>query len=159
MTDIATIDIEISRLQAEAAAVERAGPTFEERWPAVEAELAEAERIFREIGPQLGGVVSQLPEHVEQRRRAMVGAAVVANRKALIDSERSRIKVDTEGGIAAPDKARRLEQLRSAVLRAAAQRELLLRDQEVVGEFRPRPVHAELAVCKRSEIERLAAAR
>src|SRR5262249_49786140 len=76
MTMIAELDTEISRLQQETSAVERAPQSFDEVWPAVEAQLAEAEATFRRLGPQLGGFVSQLPEHVEERRRAMVGMAV-----------------------------------------------------------------------------------
>src|SRR5215475_11954028 len=124
MTMIAELDAEISRLQQEASAVERAPHSFDEVWPAVEAQLAEAEATFRRLGPQLGGFVSQLPEHVEERRRAMVGMAVVANRKALLDSERARVKARTEGGISATDRQRRLDQLRAAILKAAAKREL-----------------------------------
>jgi hypothetical protein len=45
---------------------------------------------------------------------------------------------------------------RIAILRAAAKRELLVRKQETAGEFSAWPVHAELAVYKRSEVERLA---
>jgi hypothetical protein len=88
MTAITEFESEISRLQQEASAVERAPKSFDEVWPAVEADLAEAESTFRRLGPQLSGFVSQLPEHVEERRRAMVGMAMVANRKALLDSER-----------------------------------------------------------------------
>jgi len=120
MTAIEDLDAEIARLQAEAAAVERIGPTFDERWPAVEAELLEAEAVFRQLGPQLGGFQSMIPEHVHQRHQAFIGAAMVADRKALIDSERQRIKAATEGGISATDKQRRLDQLRAAILKAAA---------------------------------------
>src|SRR5262245_11830659 len=112
MTTIAELDTEISRLQQEASAVERAPKSFDEVWPAVEAQLAEAEATFRRLGPQLGGFVSQLPEHVEERRRAMVGMAVVANKKALLDCERARIKSATEHGISAADKQQRLAELR-----------------------------------------------
>ena len=95
------------------------------------------------------------PEDVHQRHQATIGAAVVANKKALLDSERARIKAATEGGIAAPDKARRLEELRRAILKAAAKRELFVREIEG-SEFLRRPTHAELAVFKQADVERLA---
>jgi hypothetical protein len=120
------IDVELARLRAEIASVERAPPSFEEAWAGVQAELDQAEATFRRLGPQLSGVVSQLPEHVHERRQAMVGMAIVANKKAVIDSERARIKSQTEGGISAADRKRRLDQLRAAILGAAAQRELAL---------------------------------
>jgi hypothetical protein len=157
MTTIAELDTEISRLQQEASAVERAPSSFDEVWPAVEAELAEAEATFRRLGPQLGGFVSQLPEHVYERRQAMVGMAIVANKKAVLDSERARVKAQTEGGISATDKRRRLDQLRAAILRAAAQRELALREVEGEGEFRPRDIHPELLIHRQADVERLAA--
>jgi hypothetical protein len=159
MTDIATIEIEISRLQAEAAAVERAGPVFDEVWAGVEAQLLEAEAAFRRHGPQLGVVVSELPEYRYQRRQIEIGAAMVANPKALLDSERARIKAQTEGGISATDRQRRLDQLRAAILRAAGQRELALREVEGEGEFLPRPVHPELAIFRHGEVERLTRVR
>jgi hypothetical protein len=147
-------------LQAEISSVERAPSSFDEIWPAVEAELAEAEATFRRLGPQLRGFVSQLPEHVNERHRAMVGMALVANKKAVLDSERSRVRAATEGGLSATDKARRLDQLRAAILRASASRELLIRASEVEGEFLPRPaLHPELVVFRRAEVERIAAAR
>jgi hypothetical protein len=86
----------------------------------------------------------------------MVGMAMVANRKALLDSERARIKTLAEAGISATDRRRRLDQLSAAILRAAARRELALREIEGAGEFQPRPVHAELAIFQRGEVERLA---
>jgi hypothetical protein len=132
----------------------QAGPTFDERWPAVEAQLLEAEAAFKRLGPWLGFVPS-LPEHVYERHQVAIGAAVVANKKALIDAERQRIKAQTEGGISATDKQRRLDELRVAVLRLSAQRELLVR--EVEGrEFHARPVHAELVVYRQYDVERLA---
>jgi hypothetical protein len=155
--DLKTLDTEISRLQQEASAVERAPKSFDEVWPAVEAGLAEAEATFRRLGPQLaGGFVSELPEHVHQRRQAMVGMAMVANRKGLLYSERARIQAQTEGGLSATDKQRRLDQLRAAILKAAARRELALRKVEGVGEFRPRDVHPELVIYPATEVEGLA---
>jgi len=43
-----------------------------------------------------------------------------------------------------------LDQLRGSILRAAAQRELALREAE---SFLPRPVHPELAIFKSSDVE------
>jgi hypothetical protein len=101
--------------------------------------------------------VPVLPEYVWQRNQILIGATLVANRKAVVDSERARIKAQTEGGISATDRQRRLDQLRAAILRASANRELLVRATEVEGEFLPRPgLHAELAVFTRAEVERLA---
>ena len=155
---IEQIDVELARLQAEISGVERAPPSFEEAWPGVEADLDEAEATFRRVGPQLSGVVSQLPEHVAERHRAMAGLALVANRKAVVDSERSRVRAATEGGLSATDKQRRLDQLRAAILRASAKRELLVRETEVEGEFLPRPgLHAEMVVFRKPDLERLAA--
>ena len=59
-------------------------------------------------------------------------------------------------GISAPDKQRRLDELRGAILKAAARRELALRAVEGVGEFQPRPVHPELLIYRQAEVERLA---
>ena len=49
-----------------------------------------------------------------------------------------------------------LAELRAAILRAAARRELALRAVEAVGEFKPRPVHLELLIFRQAEVERLA---
>ena len=81
---------------------------------------------------------------------------MVANSAALLKAERQRIEAQGEG-LTATDKQRRLDQLRAAILRASANRELLVRATEVEGEFLPRPaLHAELAVFTRAEVERLA---
>src|SRR5580693_6250530 len=154
MTTIAELDTEISRLQQEASGVERAPSSFEEVWPAVEAELAEAEATFRRLGPQLSQrSVPVLPEYVWQRNQVVIGATLVANRKAVVDSERARIKAQTEGGISATDRQRRLDQLRAAILRASANRELLVRATEGDGEFQPRVIHPELAIYKQAAVE------
>jgi hypothetical protein len=68
------------------------------------------------------------------------------------DSE--RIAAQGEG-LTAADKARKLDELRRQILRAAAQRELSMRQIEADG-FMPRPVHAELSIYERSAVERLA---
>lgn len=154
---IEQIDAELARLQAEIASVERLPRSFDEVWPATEAELDQAEATFRRIGPQLG-FVSQLPEHVYERRQAMVGMVMVANRPALIDAERARIKAATAGGLSQADRTKRLDQLRAAILMAAARKEIALRQIEGT-EFQMRSVHPEFVVFRRAEVERIAAAR
>lgn len=153
---LARFDSEIARLQAESQAVQYAPPSFEERFPQIERALTEAEAAFRQHGPLLSGQPAVLPEVAYQRHQVMVGAAMVANRKAILDAERARIKAQTEHGISAAAKQRRLDELRASILKAAAKRELALREIERAGEFQPRPVHAELAILKLREIERLA---
>jgi hypothetical protein len=156
MSTIEDLDAEIARLQQEVVAVERAPPSFDERWPQIESELDAAEATFRRVGPGLGSAPPRLPEMIHQQRQALVGMALVVGRKAVVEAERQRVKEQTAGGLSASEKQRRLEQLRGAILRAAAKRELALRAVEGVGEFRPRAVHAELAVFKRADVERLA---
>jgi hypothetical protein len=58
-------------------------------------------------------------------------------------------------GLTASDKARRITELQAAILRAAAKRELAVREVEG-AEFMPRPVHPELLVYKRADVEQLA---
>ena len=123
----------------------------------MEAELLEAEASFRRLGPQLSGFVSALPEHVEEGRRAMVGACMVANGMALLNSERARVRAATQGGVSAGDKARKINELRAAILRTAAKRELLLREREAPGKSLPRDVHPELVIMLQATVERLAA--
>ena len=50
----------------------------------------------------------------------------------------------------------KLDELRGAILRAAAKREFAVREIEGDG-FLPRPVYPELAICKEAAVERLAA--
>jgi len=50
------------------------------------------------------------------------------------------------------NKDRKLDQLRGSILRAAARRELALREAEGDG-FLPRPVHPELAIFQSSDVE------
>ena len=59
-------------------------------------------------------------------------------------------------GMSASDKQRRLADLDHAILKAAAKRELLVREQEAAGDFSPRPVHPELLVYRQADVERLA---
>jgi hypothetical protein len=130
---IETLDATIAQLQAEARTVAHAPRSIAERYGQAEAELRDAERIYRTWGLHVGAGDTREAAHLQRQR------------------------VEAEGeGITAPDKTRRLAELRGAILKAAAKRELLLREQETAGEFSARPVHAELAVYKRSEVERLA---
>ena len=78
-----------------------------------------------------------LPETSFQRHQAAIGAAMIANLKALLDSKRVRVRAETA-----------LDQLRGATLKVVAKRELALR---------ARPVHPELAIYKEAAVERLAA--
>ena len=155
-TKIEDLDAELARLQQEAAAVERAGPPFDEVWPEVERRLQQAEAVFRQYGAGLDGWPAVLPEEAVRRHQAAIGAAMVANGKALSDSERARVKAVTANGIAAADKRQRLDQIRAAILKAAARREIEARKVEGT-EFMARPVHPELIVCRQGDLERLAA--
>ena len=126
-------------------------------WHAViERQLKQAEQLYRERG--LDPAASHPVEQVQLQRLAVVGALMVAAGDELLQTERQRIEAQGEG-LSAPDKARKLAELRRAVLRTAAQREIELRKIEGDGEFRPRPVHPELAIWKQAAVERLAAAR
>jgi hypothetical protein len=154
---IATLDTEIARLQADARTIEHAPRTFDEVWPVAEAALVDAEAALRRFGPALDSAVPRLPEAVHHRHQVVIGAAMVANRKALMDSERARVKADTDAGISATDKQRRGAELRAAILKLCARRELLLRSEEADGaELRPRQPHAELFVFRQADVERLA---
>ena len=121
--------------------------------------MLDTEAVFHRFGPQLSSFAPVLPETAYQRQQAAIGAAMVANGKALLDSERARIKAETANGVTAADRARRLAELRAAVLKLAARRELALREVERDGEFQPRVIHPELAIYKEAAVERLAAAR
>jgi hypothetical protein len=86
--------------------------------------------------------------------QSLIGAMMAAGGDKLQQVERQRIEAQGKG-ISAADKTRKLDQLRGAILRTAAKRELLLSELEGDG-FQPRPVHAELAIFQRGEVERLA---
>jgi hypothetical protein len=96
--------------------------------------------------------------HPEQtaylQRQAVLGACMVAGGDKLLQVERQRIEAQGEG-MSAADKARRLDQLRGAILKAAAKRELALRAIEGT-EFMPRTVHPELAIYRQAAVEQLA---
>jgi hypothetical protein len=155
MTTLEQCDAELEQLHADVRKLQSAPSAFAEVWPAIEAGLDQAQATFTRLGPLIG-VVPRLPEHVHERHLAMVGMALAANRKAIVDSERARIRAATEGGIGTADKARRLDEIRAAILRTAAKRELALRKVEGEGEFRPRPTHPELLIFPQAEVERLA---
>jgi hypothetical protein len=148
------LDAEIAGLQAEIARVEHMPATVAERYAAAEAELREGERIFRTHGPNPSAAYPG--QTADLQRRAAIGAAMVVGAEQLLRVERQRIEAQGEG-LSAADKARKLEQLRGAILKAAAKRELTLRAIEG-AEFLPRPgPHPELAVWKLAAVERLAA--
>jgi hypothetical protein len=58
--------------------------------------------------------------------------------------------------MSATDRQRRLDQLRAAILRTAARRELALREIEGEGEFRPRGVRPEILIFTEAAVEQLA---
>jgi hypothetical protein len=81
---------------------------------------------------------------------------MVAAPDKLLQVERQRIEAAAEG-LSAVDRARKLGELQRAILRTAAKRELAVREIEGDDNFMVRPVHPELIVYKRTEVERLAA--
>jgi hypothetical protein len=93
-------------------------------------------------------------EHAHLQRQSLIGAIMVTAGDKLLRAERQRIEQQGEG-LTAADKARRLDQLLGAILRTAARRELAVREIEGDG-FMVRPVHPELLVYKRADLERLA---
>jgi DNA repair exonuclease SbcCD ATPase subunit len=153
MSTVEKLDIEIKQLLAEIATVERALPTVAERFAAAEAELRSAEEVYRSRG--LNPSAAHPGETVHLQRLAVVGACMVVGSAALLKAEHERIAAQGEG-LSAVDKARKLDQLRGQILKMAARRELAVREIEVEGEFQPRPVHAELAIYKRTAVETLA---
>jgi hypothetical protein len=156
VTPVSTSTQNCPNLQTALAEVANKPPSFDEVWPGVEQTLTDAEAVFRRIGPGLDHVGGPLlPEHAWHRHQAMIGASMVANRKAVLDSERARIRAATDGGLSQADRTRRLDQLRASILKAAANRELLVREIEG-ADFTPRPVHPELLVYPQAEVERLA---
>lgn len=161
MSNIDALATEIANLRTAIAEIEAKPQTFDEVWPAAEQALGDCERVFRERGPLtrfVAPAVWVMPEESRARHQAAIGASMVANRKALMDSERARVKAATDGGLSRADKARRIEELRRQLLRAAAKHELALRDVEGDG-FMVRPVHPELLIYRRADVERLANAR
>ena len=91
------------------------------------------------------------------QRQVLIGAQMVAAGDKLLSVERQRIAAQGEG-LSAADKTRKLDELRRAILRTAAKRELAVREIEH-DDFFDRPVHPELVVYARAEVERIAAAR
>ena len=84
------LDAEIARLQAEIASVERAPPTVAERFADVEAELRDAERLYRTRGLKVSAA------HPDQtaflQRQALLGACMVVGADQLLRAERQRIE-------------------------------------------------------------------
>jgi hypothetical protein len=147
------LDAEIARLQAEIARVEHMPRTIADRFTEVEAELRSAEQLYLVHGLKVSA--AHPAEHAHLQRQSLIGAMMAAGGDKLLQVERQRIEAQGEG-MSAADKARKLDQLRGAILKAAAKRELALRAIEGV-EFLPRPVHPELVVFTQAAVERLAA--
>jgi hypothetical protein len=148
------LDAEIAGLQAEIARVEHMPRTIAERFAETEVRLREAEGVYRQWGLDVSARHPGEAQHLQ--RQSLIGALMVVNSAALLKAERERIAAAGEG-LSAVDKARTLDQLRGAILKAAAKRELTLRTIEG-AEFLPRPgPHPELAVWKLAAVERLAA--
>jgi hypothetical protein len=151
---IEEIDAEIAGLLAEILNTEHMPPTIAERYAKVEAELRQAEQLYRAHG--VNASAGHPAEHAHVQRQSLIGAMMVTGGDKMLKAERARLEAQGEGMTAA-DKERRLDQLRLAILKAAAQRELMLREVEREGEFQPRPsVHAEMVVWKRGDLEQLA---
>jgi hypothetical protein len=147
-------DVELGRLQGEVAKIEPLPPTVSERYAAAEAELLEAERIFRTYGLSPSAPLPGATAHLQ--RLAAIGAAMIANPAAILKATHQRIAA-VGAGMSAVDKQRRLEELRRQILRAAARRELALREVERAGEFLPRPtVHPELVVATHGYLVQMA---
>jgi hypothetical protein len=94
-------------------------------------------------------------EHAHIQRQAFVGMMMAANGPALLKVERMRIEQAGEG-MSAIDRSKRLAEIDASLLKAAAKRELLVREIEG-AEFMPRPVHAELVVFPLADPQRMAA--
>jgi hypothetical protein len=152
-TAIEQCDAEIARLQVEIGSVEHAPPTIAERCAEAEAELRSAEALYQSHGLKVSA--EHPAEHAHLQRQALIGAMMAAGGDKLLQVERQRIEAQGEG-MSAADKTRKLDQLRGAILKAAAKRELALRAIEG-AEFMPRAVHPELAIYKQAAVERLAA--
>jgi hypothetical protein len=127
--------------------------TIAERVAAIESELRQAEQLYRRHG--LAVSAGHPVESAHLQRQALIGACMVVGADKILKVERARIEQLGEG-LTATDKARTLAELRGAILKAAAKRELALREQEAAGEFRPRAVHPELAIFRQGDVERLA---
>jgi hypothetical protein len=155
MSPIETFDAEIALLQAEIATVERAPPSIAERFAAAEAELRADEALYRAHGLKVGA--GHPGETAHLRQRARIGLCMVVGADKILKVERERIEQQGEG-LSPSDKQRRLDQLRDQILKVAARRELLVRD-EADDLMVVRPVHPELVVFPRAEVQRIAAAR
>ena len=151
---IEQIDAEIARLQVDIGSVERAPRTIAERYAEAEARLREAEGVFREWGFDASAGHPGAAQHMQ--RQSLIGALMVVNSAALLKAERQRIEAQGEG-LSPPAKAERLDELRRQILKAAAKRELAVREIERDGEFQPRVIHPELAIYRQAAVERLAA--
>ena len=155
MPTIEKLDEEIRRLQAEVTSVEMTPPTIAERCVVVERELHEAEALYRAHGLNPTGA-RHPSEHAYLQRQSVVGMCMVAAGDKLLKVERELIAAAGEGR-SAVDKTKRTAELKAAILRTAARRELEVRKVEG-DDFAARPVHPELFLYRQAEVERLAAA-
>jgi hypothetical protein len=148
---------EIGRLRQEAAAVARLPATIAERFAQTEAELRQAEQLYRTHG--LSVAAGHPAETAHLQRQVVIGLCMVVGSDKILLAERDRLAAAGEG-LTASDKAKRLADLERAIERTANKVEFLLREREAPGEFLPRPEgYAHLAVATLAEVERIAAAR
>lgn len=154
MSSIEQIDAAIARLQAGLASVERMPRPISERYDEAAARLREAEGVYRQWG--FDASAGHPGEAQYMQRQSLIGALMVVNSAALLKTERQRIEAQGEG-LSAPAKAERLDELRRQILKAAAKRELAVREIERDGEFQPRVIHPELAIYRQAAVERAAA--
>lgn len=147
------LDAEIARLESEVRSLVQMPRTIAERVAEAERELRDAENVYRSYG--LRASAGHPGEAAHLQRQALIGLCMVVGADKILKAERARIEHQGEG-MSATDKQRRLEQLRAAILRAAARRELAFRAVEGEGEFRARDVHPELLIYKQTAVEGLA---
>jgi hypothetical protein len=152
---IAKLDAEIATAQAAIVQVEHALPTIADRYADAEAQLRAAEDLYKTRGLRISAPHPAEAAHLE--RQVLIGACMVAGGDKLLKTERARIEAQGEG-LTAIDRARKLDELRRAIQRAAAKRELAVREIEA-DDFMDRPVLPQFFLYAGSELERLAAGR
>ena len=109
--------------------------------------------LYRTYGLKVSAAHPGETAHLQ--RQASIGAAWWSAPTSSCRPSASVSRQQGEG-LSAADKARRLDELRRAILRTAAKRELAVREIEG-AEFMPRAIHPELAIYKQAAVERLAA--
>jgi hypothetical protein len=133
---------EITALERDINATERAGPSLDERIGAAVTKLEEAERFYRAHGlsAPLGGSAAQ-QRHFD--KLVMIGALMAINRKQLVDVETTRVRTQFEanGGVGMTEVQRqqRLAALHGDLRKLQAQRELAWREQDGDDAFAARP--------------------